>query len=203
MEGLRRVTCQSGITSIVFSPDGRFLAASSLDKTARVFAASGEEVTRVVHKGYVSAISFSADSSRLLTASDDGLLRVAAIGPRVLVPQGSNSEVALSPQARYVAAPNQTGGAAVFEVATGRQVSALPDNAGIRRLAFSVDNRYVVTCGADRTARVFEISSGTEVWARTFPDDVVVAAMSPDGRSIVIGSASVLRIFDRKSTRLN
>jgi WD40 repeat protein len=70
-----------GHTSIVesgaFSPDGSRLATASWDRTARVWdAASGEELLKLTHNHEVKGIGFSANGTRLTTASAHGEVRV-------------------------------------------------------------------------------------------------------------------------------
>jgi WD40 repeat protein len=102
--------------------------------------------------------------------------------------------MALSPQSRYLAVPNLSGGAEVIEVATGRQVSVLPDSLKVFKLNFSPDNRYVLVCG-EEIARIFEVSSGREVWA--IGDGATVApVISPDGNLVALGSDNMVWLFD-------
>jgi hypothetical protein len=188
------MTCQLLVTSLVFSLDGHYLAASCADKTARVFTAGGEELMRLVHNGSIAAMSFSKDSNRLLTASDDGLIRIASIERRLLLPPGTPARMALSSHARYAAVSNLTGGALVYDVATGRQITTVPDSVGVFKLSFSPDNRYLLTCGGDSIARIFDVSRG-EIW--TIGDGATVAPMiSPDGRWVASGSDNMVWVFD-------
>jgi WD40 repeat protein len=71
---------------VAISADGRHVATSSDDHTARVFeAASGKEVSRFIHQGAVWAVAFSADGRQVATGSDDNTAPVfeAASGKEV------------------------------------------------------------------------------------------------------------------------
>ena len=60
-----------------FSPDGRTVVTASRDQTARLWdAASGKELQRLTHDGWVNAASFSPDGRTVVTASTDETARL-------------------------------------------------------------------------------------------------------------------------------
>jgi WD40 repeat protein len=67
------------VLGVAFSPDGRWLATASADRTAVVWnAATGDKrfSKPLQHNGDVLAIEFSLDGRRLVTASADGTARL-------------------------------------------------------------------------------------------------------------------------------
>ena len=69
-----------GVTAVVFSPYGTWVATASRDGTARIFdPTTGTEHARLTHDRPVTAVVFSPDGTRVATASDDGTARSFAV----------------------------------------------------------------------------------------------------------------------------
>lgn len=66
------------LASVAYSPDGKYIATSSYDRTARVWdAISGKElVTLTGHEGVVEAVAFSPDGKLLATGSYDATVKL-------------------------------------------------------------------------------------------------------------------------------
>jgi WD40 repeat protein len=65
------------VVGVAFSPDGRLLATSSADRTARIWeVTSGQERTRVTHDNTVWGVAFSPHSRLLATGSMDKTARI-------------------------------------------------------------------------------------------------------------------------------
>ncbi len=90
--------------------------------------------------------------------------------------------------------------ATVFEVASGKELSHLPQGGPVRAVAFSPVGRFVATGSDDKTARVFEAASGKELSRLTEGGRVAAVAFSPDGRFVATGSDdTTARVFEAAS----
>ena len=77
------------VWNVVFSPDGKYVATTSNDKTARIWdAATGKQIfDPLKHDGWVRNVVFSPDGKFVATASLDKTARLwdAATGNQVSV----------------------------------------------------------------------------------------------------------------------
>jgi WD40 repeat protein len=76
------------ITAMRFTPDGKYLATASFDRTIKVWELeSGREVARIVENAPVLAVGFSGDGRMLAAATDTGDAAVYLWRPADLIAQ--------------------------------------------------------------------------------------------------------------------
>src|SRR5207247_1656640 len=116
------------ISTVAFSPDGRFVATGSWDTTARVWDAfTGAPVTPPMrHDRLVYDVSFSADGRCLLAASGNLHARLwdAATGNPLTLPLKQDDQVVrarFSPDEREIVTAASDGTVRVFEVAKAEE----------------------------------------------------------------------------------
>ncbi len=160
------------------------------------------------HRGPVGVAAFSADGTRVVTASRDGTARVwrsDGTGPPVVL-EGHGGEVlaaAFSPEGRRVVTASADRTARVWRV----EGEAAPEvfvghMSEVVAAAFSADGTRVVTASRDGTARVWRSDgTGVSVVLRGHEQAVVAASFDSAGERVVTasrdGTARVWRVDGR------
>jgi eukaryotic-like serine/threonine-protein kinase len=197
---------EDAVLSASFAPDGRRLATTSIDGSARIWdAASGRQLVQFkAHTSRVNSALFSPDGQRVVTASHDKTARIwdAATGRQIVELIGHTERVwfaAFSPDGSRVVTASYDKTARVWDAATGRQIRLLSGHTDTVHCAvFSPDGRRIATASYDKTARIWDAETGRQITVLGGHGDLVLtAAFSPDGRHIVTASVdNTARIWD-------
>ena len=161
-----------GVTSAVFSPDGRDLASVSDDHTIRVWEAkSGQEISRFTYDQGANVAAFSPDGKTLASGSYDKTLRLwdVSTGTSLRAFEGHKNpvlSVAFSPDGKTLASGSADRTLILWNVAT-RQPLATPltgHQGWVLSVAFSPDGNTLASGSADRTLILWEVDPAA--WQR-------------------------------------
>jgi WD40 repeat protein len=189
--------------TVVVSPDGKRLAClTGYDrKQVAVFeTTSGSGKQPAICKGHIGGVytySFSPDSSRIATASEDGTARVwdAATGTLLATFGWHASQVrcaAFSPDGKRLVTGTANGTVWQWNARTGQLVE--PPYGGHRGQVFSAvyspDGQWVASTGDDRTVRVWRARGRQDVAVlHGHTGSVLEVAFAPDGRRLASHSS--------------
>jgi WD40 repeat protein len=199
--GAKRFTNQmmhnGGVSSVCFSPDGRY-ALSGSGSTIKLWEVNtGNEIrTLTGHTSYVSEVCFSPDGLYILSASSDKTLKLWEVSTgnqvRTMTVHATNSvhSVCFSPDGRY-ALSGSDDGIQLWNVATGQEIRTLKGHTNdVHSVCFSPDGRYALSGSWDKTLKLWNVSTGKEVRTlRGHTNYVNSVCFSPDGRYALSGSS--------------
>lgn len=202
---------QSGITSLVFSPDGGWFAAGSLDGEIRLEKVNGpgQTVQLVGSSEAVSSLSYSSDGVKLVSGSVDGSMRIWSV-PEGILTQTIQTKtrirgLVLSPDGKTIAECSELDKAIrLWDVQSGKVVKTLTGHKGpVETLFYSLDGKTLFSGSGDHNAILWDLQSGKPVKTYKLGIAVLSVAQSADGKNVAIGLASqltrVLQISDGKS----
>jgi len=182
------------VTSVVFSPDGRYLAVGTDGgSSVQLIDTNSWQVIRTFegHTWGVNSVAFSPDGRLLASGSFDGTIRLwdVATGSEVRTLKGHTSNVnsvAFSPDGRLLASGSDDGTIKLWEVATGSLVRTLEGHTdNVCSVAFSPDGKLLASGSADKTIKLWDVATGSLV--RTLKGHT---SLSLPWRSAPTGSSS-------------
>ncbi|OKH18979.1 hypothetical protein NIES593_21485 [Hydrococcus rivularis NIES-593] len=201
------------ISAIAFSPNGKFLATVSLDKTVRVLAieeTKSEEVGCKEHQDGVVAVQFSPDGTKFATASLDSTVGLGKINSNGSISsfkrlqQNNNSfpavAIAFSPDAKYLATASADGTVQVWDAKQAKEIALLKPKIYVKNISFSRDGKYLATASLNDKVRVWEWQAHSyDQKTISLPaENVTDVAFSPmDENYLSVASADgTVRIWD-------
>ncbi len=214
---------------LAISRDGQWLASTCLEQELKVWDLhTGEQMgcEAIGHQASIQGVQFSADGKTMVTASDDGTIRIwyAATSRQQTVLRHENwvRGMALSPDGKWIAS-NGMDDVRLWDAATGKEVYRLPGHGrtgGQRPVAFARDSRSFCTWGEDSFLRVWDVATGKAIRELAIrPSDAkpptgderphndpfddedeiganLEATLSGDGRLLAIGWRQAIYCFD-------
>ncbi|MBT7696295.1 MAG: WD40 repeat domain-containing protein, partial [Desulfobacterales bacterium] len=199
------------ITSVAFTPDGRFIVSGSRDETIKIWEAStGREIRTISGIGEdISSIAISPCGRYIISADEDYSENLKlwdmASGKKIKTFKGHKSNygisVTFSPNGEYVISGDRDKNLKLWDIASGNEVRSFSGStAGINSIAITPDGKYVVAGSRDYSGRekssdsiirVWDIARGEHVMAcNTGKGWVSAIAISPDGKYFISGGSS-------------
>jgi WD40 repeat protein len=194
------------ILFLKYSPDGKYLATASKDKTVKLWDAVTRRQVRELagHTDEVSCVAFSPDSQRLASASKDGTVRLweVATGKELRTLRGSKpgfSLVSFSNDGNLLAGGGLDRTVWLWDLRAQSEGRKVGEHRNVlHSVAFARDDQTLVTGGWDMTVRLWDLASGQQ---RRLPLAANRACFSRDGGTLFVSTfqSGTLRRFDTRT----
>jgi len=194
-----------------FSSDGRFVATGSLDNSIILWDfKSGKQIKSFdYHLKSVTAISFSKDNTKILSASNDNSIRLIDIHTgesllKLTLPKGDLSNAYFSDDNRHIIGLNKRNEFAVWSTADGQLIGQYGKDysAHSKMRLISPDGKKVLSKHNYNTVYCLTLGTNDTLFSMNF-DKAYEMNFSPDGQSILIGSAKLFaQVFDAETGKL-
>jgi WD40 repeat protein len=183
---------ENTVSSVTFSPDGKFLLSSSWDRTVRLWqVADGSQVYRLRLAGEATSAAFSPDGIQFVVGLSDKTAGVfntndGSVTNALKGHDGAILSVAYSPDGKWIATGGNDKTAKIWNRADGKLERTLTWHDGpILALQFSPDGKTIATASSDGTVRVWSVPDGKPLQTLGGHASYVYGIrFSPDGKNI-------------------
>jgi WD40 repeat protein len=181
--------------SVAFNSTGSLLASGGRDGVVHIWALpDGHEMLRVQHGAPVSQIAFRPGANQILTANDDGRVRVFDLARAAMVADFKSPDkvvaASFSPDSSFVAALSSDGAVSIFDPVHQKLLRTLAGGEAAFNLALSAGGQRLATASGD-FAFVWDTTTGRQLLKATHAASsetltpqqwIVDVALSPDGK---------------------
>lgn len=196
------------VSSIAYSPDGKYIASGSLDNTIILWNAASNKIIRTFtsHTGAIRHVEFNRLGNQILSCASDNKAIVHDISNGKIIASVSQKKGRLfracfSPDGSKILTDDEANDLSVWNANTGRLIGKYSRaySAKIEPNWFSPDGNFLLIYNNRETASLVSLETGDTV--RNFAIDKPFSfAISGNNKYVVIGSTkNKVKVFDLES----
>jgi WD40 repeat protein len=213
----------SEVTAVCYSPDGKFIATGSKDKTVKLWRRSDGKEIRTFQGGISGIVRVEIDrqSSAVLSVSEKGTVTVWDLNTGKVIfqrkPDKDNFTCAsFHPDGTKIITGSRESYISVWDIVTGKKISdirAIPrdlysekgfDYPEAKSVSYSLDGKFIIAGVADYTAILWDAATGTEIRkfkksGSTCSSCYIEAVLTPDNKYVISACSDSVKVFNRET----
>ena len=194
------------ITSATFSPNDKYIATASLDKTIRVWRTDDYKCLTVIryNNGTINDVKIKNDGSIVATSSDNSILMWNINGDllNTITLDTAATQLAISPNGKHLYTAEQ-GKIVIRDSQTGNFIHDALNSSMFSKIKFSRNGRWVVTINSQYPKQVAEPHKQiVKIWDMTTEelintincdtyDGYFSTEISEDGKTLIVTCAEI------------
>jgi WD40 repeat protein/serine/threonine protein kinase len=199
------------VFAVAYSPDGRFLASASKDKTVRIWDRATGETVRILrgHPDQAYCLAYSADGKRLASGGSTGVIKVWDLdSPGEPVTLSGHTKwvrgVAFSPNGHQLVSGSSDSTVRLWNLSTRNGKTLLTHKESIHDVAYCSTGRFIVAGGDDGSLLVLDPSGKAATrTVSAHAERVHGVAISHDGTRVAsAGVDGTIKIWQTSSWQL-
>lgn len=211
------------VTAVCYSPDGKFIATGSADKTVKLWSRSdGKEIrTYQGSDEKVNQIEISRQGTAILSVTYNGTLIVWDLNSGQLINKIEHEKdfltcASFSPDGTKIITGSRKSYIEIWDIKSGIKVSelkAVPADLNYdkgfgypeaKTVSYSSDGKFIIAGVADYTAILFDAETGKEIRKykksnSTCTSCEIEAVLSPDNKYVISACSDSLKVFNRET----
>ena len=189
------------VPRVIFSPNGQQLATMEGYAIVRLWNLNGKKLAESKpSQGQIVGLSFSQDSSFLLTTVKEGNVHLwnqqGTSLKKFSAPQRDIWQVSLSPDGSLLATLEDDGTARLWDW-SGKSLAEFQGHSSrIDKVIFSPDGKLLATAARDGTARLWNLDGKELAQFKAIPNAGMQVSFSPDGKLLATAEGGIAKLWD-------
>lgn len=194
------------VTSVCFSPNGKFILSGSDDGTIVLMKTSSGSIehTFTILYNEIKSVFFSPDGNSIIAGGSKGIIKIWDVKSgkerrSFTGATGSITSLCFSPSAKYILSGSSDNTIILWDVSVGERIKTVKVHSGsVNSVAFSPDERFFCSGSDDRSIIIWETQSCEIVHVlQGYNIGIQSMDISADGKLLLTGSGNGnLNIWD-------